>query len=249
MKLKLILIGIYFLGVSSIYCQDSDTYDTSIGKLTVTPVLHGSLVLELNDLTIYIDPYGGAQKYTSFHKPTMILITDIHGDHLNQKTLDGIDTSKTEFIVPKAVKEKLPSNSKTTILENGQGVHRSNVFIEAIPMYNLPEDATSRHPKGRGNGYLLTFGETTLYISGDTEDIQEMRMLRNIDIAFVCMNLPYTMNIQQAASAVLEFQPTVVYPFHYRGKDGLSDVVEFKRLVTSKNSDITVKLKNWYPQD
>lgn len=249
MKKLLLILFCINLGIVPSYTQESDTYATSMGALKITPVLHGSLILEVNNTSIFVDPYGGGELYKNFSAPDLVLITDIHGDHLNQKTLDAIDKSSSEFIVPQAVKEKLPSNYKSVVLNNGQGVHRKDIFIEAIAMYNLPDDETSRHPKGRGNGYLLTVGDTQVYISGDTEDIPEMRILRNIDIAFVCMNLPYTMSIEQAASAVLEFQPKIVYPFHYRGKDGLSDVEGFKSLVDEGNTSIEVRLRNWYPED
>lgn len=115
-------------------------------------------------------------------------------------------------------------------------------------MNNLPETDDSRHPKGRGNGYVLNMGGQRLYISGDTEDIPEMRALQNIDVAFVCMNMPYTMTVEQAADAVLAFKPKVVYPFHYRGQGGLSDVDHFKELVNKGNEGIDVRLRNWYPQ-
>jgi L-ascorbate metabolism protein UlaG (beta-lactamase superfamily) len=113
-------------------------------------------------------------------------------------------------------------------------------------MYNLPEAPDSRHTKGRGNGYVLTLGGKLVYISGDTEDIREMRSLKNIDVAFVCMNLPYTMDIEQASSAVLEFKPKIVYPYHYRGQGGLNDVEGFKKLVNAVNPSIEVRLRNWY---
>lgn len=114
-------------------------------------------------------------------------------------------------------------------------------------MYNLPENADSRHTKGRGNGYVINFGGKNVYISGDTEDILEMRHLKNIDVAFVCMNLPYTMDINQAASAVLEFKPKIVYPYHYRGQEGLADVNAFRQRVNEGNKNIEVRLVNWYP--
>jgi L-ascorbate metabolism protein UlaG (beta-lactamase superfamily) len=113
-------------------------------------------------------------------------------------------------------------------------------------MYNLPNDSTARHPKGRGNGYILTLGDKKFYISGDTEDIPEMRSLKNIDVAFVCMNLPYTMSIEQAANAVLAFKPKIVYPYHYRGQDGFSDIQKFKTLVNNGDASIDVRLKDWY---
>ena len=115
-------------------------------------------------------------------------------------------------------------------------------------MYNLPEAADSRHTKGRGNGYILTMGGKKIYLSGDTEDIPEMRALKDIDVAFVCMNLPFTMDINQAASAVLEFKPKIVYPYHYRGQGGLADVEGFKKLVNAGNPKIEVRLRSWYPQ-
>ena len=114
-------------------------------------------------------------------------------------------------------------------------------------MYNLPESATAMHTKGRGNGYILTIGGKRIYISGDTQGIPEMRSLKNIDVAFVCMNLPYTMDIKEAADAVLAFKPAIVYPYHYRGKDGLSDVNAFKSLVDAGGQKIEVRLRNWYP--
>lgn len=226
-----------------------DIFETKNGTITIQPVLHSSLIITYNNTTIYVDPYGGIERYKDYEKPDIVLITDIHGDHLDLKTLDSINTSTSEIITASSVLKLLPSTykSKTTVLKNGQGIHRSDIFIKAIAMYNLPEEKDSKHPKGRGNGYILTIDDTQIYISGDTEDTAEMRSLQNIDIAFVCMNLPYTMDINQAADAVLAFQPKVVYPFHYRGQNGFSDVEEFKNLVNSKNNQIDVRLKNWYP--
>lgn len=228
-----------------------DIFKTSNGNIKIEPILHGSLILTHNNKTIFVDPYGGSNLYKNKKSPDIILITDIHGDHLDQKTLDSIDTSKSIFIVPKSVADKLPEkyNSQIVVLNNGQGVHRMGYFIQAISMYNLPEVQDSKHPKGRGNGYILNVNNKRIYISGDTEDIIEMRSLQNIDVAFVCMNLPFTMDINQAASAVLEFKPKIVYPYHFRGSNGFSDVAEFKNLVNSKNSTIEVRLRNWYPKN
>lgn len=253
MKLKPILFVVLIICSNLLWSQktDVDFVKTMFGNLKIKPILHSSLVLTHMNKTIYVDPYGGAKLYKGLPSPDIVLITDIHGDHLNQQTLDSIDTSKSIFIVPEAVASKLPKkyNSKVVILKNGQGVHRLNYFIRALPMYNLPEEPDSKHPKGRGNGYLINVDDKSIYISGDTEDINEMRNLQNVDIAFVCMNLPYTMDINQAANAVLEFQPKIVYPFHYRGKDGYSDVKEFKNLVQKKNKNIDVRLREWYPKN
>lgn len=253
MQIKTILFLLSFLVFNTMIAQlaEPDQIKVDKGTIQIQPILHSSIVITYNGITIYVDPYGGGPLYKGLNAPDIILITDIHGDHLHQKTLDEIDLSKALFVVPKAVADKLSENIKNQVdvLNNGQSIHRSDIFIQAIPMYNIPEDATSRHPKGRGNGYILTIENKRIYISGDTEDIQEMRNLQNIDIAFVCMNLPYTMDIDHAADAVLDFQPKIVYPFHYRGQDGLSDVDTFKNLVNSKNKNIEVRLKKWYPKN
>ena len=126
-------------------------------------------------------------------------------------------------------------------------VEKQGLNIAAIPMYNLPETPDAPHTKGRGNGYVLTLGGKTVYLSGDTEDIAEMRALKKIDVAFVCMNLPYTMNVNQAAQGVLAFRPGIVYPYHYRGQGGLSDVAGFQKMVNAGSKKIDVRLRNWYP--
>jgi L-ascorbate metabolism protein UlaG (beta-lactamase superfamily) len=223
----------------------------AVGKVSISiqPVEHASLVLTYDGVTIYIDPSGDANLYSKFPAPDLIMITDIHGDHMDLKVLDKIDISNTKFIMPAAVEAKLPEKFKTmfAVMNNGDKTEHDGIAIEAVPMYNLPEEPESRHPKGRGNGYILTFGDKRLYISGDTEDIDEMKELKNIDIAFVCMNLTYTMDVKQAASAVLKFKPAIVYPYHYRGQDGLSDVELFKKLVNDEDKKIEVRLRDWYP--
>jgi len=226
-----------------------DQLETAEGKLSIQPILHGTVVLTWDGRTIYVDPYGGAKAFKEIAAPDIILITDIHGDHLNQATLDSIKTDNAIIVAPQAVVDKLPDmlKAKAIVLDNGASTGQKGISITAVPMYNLPEAPDSRHTKGRGNGYILTKGGKKVYISGDTEDIPEMRALTNIDVAFVCMNLPFTMDINQAASAVLEFKPKVVYPYHYRGQGGLSDVEGFKKLVDAGNNKIEVRLRNWYP--
>lgn len=226
-----------------------DQIETKKGQLSIQPILHGTVALEWDGKTIYVDPYGGAKAFKGIAAPDLILITDIHGDHMSLETLEGIETSKAIIIAPKAVTEKLPEHLKerTTSLDNGKQIEKLGISISAIPMYNLPEDSESRHTKGRGNGYVLNTGGKNVYFSGDTEDIPEMRALKNIDVAFVCMNLPYTMDIDQASSAVLDFKPKIMYPYHYRGQGGLADVDAFQKKVTDANDKIEVRLRNWYP--
>nr|WP_091695386.1 MBL fold metallo-hydrolase [Algoriphagus locisalis] len=218
------------------------------GDVIINPITHGTLVLEHDNQIIYVDPYGGAAAFEGQKKPTLVLITDIHGDHLNQETLDGLDLSVATIIAPQAVADKLTAGTgkELVILGNNQSKTINGIKIEALPMYNLPESPEAPHTKGRGNGYIVHLGGKQFYISGDTEDIAEMRALKNIDVAFVCMNLPYTMDVDQAASAVSEFKPGIVYPYHYRGTNGLSDVEKFKTLVNESAPQVDVRLRNWY---
>ncbi|NMM47468.1 MBL fold metallo-hydrolase [Marinigracilibium pacificum] len=227
-----------------------ESIKTADGDVEFFPILHATMVLKWNSLTIYVDPYGGKEKFETFPNPDIILITDIHGDHYNEETIKSLNTTNSIFIVPEAVNKKMTdiSSKETIIINNGEEKSVMGIKVAAIPMYNLPETSDSRHPKGRGNGYILTIGGKRIYISGDTEDIPEMRTLTNIDVAFVCMNLPYTMTVDQAASAVIEFKPKKVYPFHYRGQGGFADVDKFKMLVENGTNEVTVKLLNWYPE-
>jgi len=216
------------------------------GEITIQPITHATLVLTYQGKNIYVDPTGGASAFTGIAAPVMILITDIHGDHLDPKTIDAVNSEHAVLVVPQAVADKLPpttDKSKMVILKNGDKTVQLGISIEAIPMYNLPESPTAMHTKGRGNGYVLTIGVKNIYISGDTADIPEMRALKNIDIAFVCMNLPYTMSVETAAQGVLAFKPKVVYPYHYRGQD----TNKFKSLVNAGDKNIDVRLREWYP--
>ncbi|QHT70359.1 MBL fold metallo-hydrolase [Rhodocytophaga rosea] len=252
MKLKHILVAVFTLAFYAAIAQRpaADQLSTSKGNLSIQPVLHGTLVLTWNNQVIYVDPYGGAAGFEGLPAPDMVLITDIHGDHMDVKTLQALDLSKATMVVPQAVADSLAKHIKkeVVVVNNGKTTKQLGIDIKAIPMYNLPETADSRHTKGRGNGYVLTIGGKNIYISGDTEDIEEMRALKNIDVAFVCMNLPYTMDVKQAADAVLAFKPKVVYPYHYRGQGGLADVNSFQQTVNAANKQIEVRLRSWYPQ-
>lgn len=214
----------------------------------IIPISHGTALLKWKGTTIYIDPVGGAEAFAEQPDPDLILITDIHGDHFNLETLEGLNTSNAKIIVPQAVADKIPAvfTPQLDILNNGEIKERFGFEIEAIPMYNLREEALKFHTKGRGNGYVIEKEGKRVYFSGDTEDIPEMRALTNIDIAFICMNLPYTMTEAKAAEAVLAFRPKTVLPYHYRGSDGLSDVFAFKNAVNQGDSTIDVLLMNWY---
>jgi L-ascorbate metabolism protein UlaG (beta-lactamase superfamily) len=196
--------------------------------------------MQWNGETIYVDPVGGAEAYAGLPGPDIILVTDVHPDHFNADTLAGMQGAAV--VAPQAVYDQAPENMKpmiTTILENGGTASLEGIGIEAVPMYNITEERLKFHEKGRGNGYLLTLGDQRVYIAGDTEAIAEMLALKDIGVAFIPMNLPYTMTVEQAAEAVRTFRPRIVYPFHYRG----SDVEEFKRLVGDASE---VRLLEWY---
>ena len=242
----LLVVGLYHANAQA---PAPDSIPTKMGQLTIQPIQHASLILATKSLTIYADPTG-ADNYKSMKAPDIILITDIHGDHFDVKTIEAVKTASTVLIVPQAVADKLPAADKEhlVVLANGSNTTQSGISIAAIPMYNLPESATAMHTKGRGNGYVLTIGGKKIYISGDTQGIPEMRSLKDIDVAFVCMNLPYTMDVKEAADAVLAFKPKIVYPYHYRGQGGFSDVNAFKSLVDAGNQKIDVRLLAWYPK-
>ena len=236
MKRLTCLMMLFFL--CSLGCTQEETQI----EILFTPINHATFVIQTSDKTIFIDPVGDIDTYADFPSPDIILVTDIHGDHLSVETIDSVKKKKTIIVAPKVVVDKL---NQGKILNNGEKKTFTDVLIEAISAYNLTKERLNFHNKGRGNGYVLTLNEKRIYISGDTEDIPEMRELTNIDFAFVCMNLPYTMTVGQAASAVLEMKPAVVYPYHYRGKGGFSDLNKFKELV-SVNKDIEVRLLDWY---
>ena len=213
-----------------------------VDGITFTPIEHATMVIQTKDSTIYVDPVGDIKLFQKFSPPDIILLTDIHRDHLNIEIVNSLKKNLTSIIGPP---EAVASLKHGEVMKNGDKRTFDNISIEAIPMYNLTKERLNFHAKGRGNGYVLTINQKRIYISGDTEDIAEMRSLKNIDYAFICMNLPYTMTVEQAASAVMEFKPKVVIPYHYRGKGMISDVQRFKHLV-SKNNAIEVKLLDWY---
>ncbi len=218
-------------------------------SIQVIPIMHATAIVQWENTAIYIDPTGGAEVFEGKPPADIVLVTDIHGDHLSVETLNAV-VGEAELIAPQAVKDQLPENiaSRVRVLANGETMSLGGFDILAMPMYNLPESADSRHAKGRGNGYIIARDGFRVYIAGDTAGTPEMRAAKDIDIAFVPMNLPYTMGVEEAADAVLDFKPRTVYPYHYRGPDGLADVAKFKALVNAGNPGIEVILANWYPQ-
>jgi len=221
--------------------RPAQTFKSSAGPIKVTPVYHASLVIEAGGKVIVVDPAKPAV-FTGLPQADLILITDIHGDHMDADLVKTVSKAGTEIIAPPAVVKTITAASP---ISNGEKKMWGGWTIEAIPMYNLtrgPEAGKLFHDKGRGNGYILTYGGTRIYLSGDTEGIPEMRALKNIDVAFVCMNLPYTMTAEEAADAVKAFHPKVAIPYHYRGQD----LNVFKKGLDGTGID--VRLLEWYPK-
>ena len=247
--LKIILLIIVIVGLVLINkMNDNEDKKDIAGEVGIDPVSHASLVLNWADKAIYSDPVGGAELYKDKPAADLILLSDIHQDHFDPERLKALTKEETVIVAPQAVMNELPEElaAKTSVMNNGDIKEYLGFKVEAVPMYNLPGTETLYHPKGRGNGYLVEKDGTRVYISGDTAGIPEMRNLKDIDIAFVAMNLPYTMDVEEAADAVLEFKPKTVYPYHYRTPSGFSDVAKFKEIVNEQNLEIEVILAKWY---
>ena len=225
-----------------------NTFPTDGGEVVVHPVEHASLILETPAGVIYVDTVGDPAMYADMPAPDMVLITHEHGDHYNAETLAAI-SGEAPILTNPAVFDMLPDGLKAraSSIANGETTEMIGVGIEAIPAYNTTEERSNFHPEGRDNGYVLTVDGLTIYISGDTEGTPEMAALSGIDVAFVCMNLPYTMDAEAAAAAVAEFAPTYVYPYHYRGQDGgTQDPETFAQMVADAGAETEVKLHDWY---
>jgi L-ascorbate metabolism protein UlaG (beta-lactamase superfamily) len=218
------------------------TFDTSKGPVKITPVYHASLEIEAGGKIIIVDPAKPAN-FAGLPQADLILITDIHGDHLDADMIKAESKDGVQIIAPAAVAKTVTT---AKVIGNGEKTTWGDWTIEAVPMYNTttsrgPAPGKLFHDKGRGNGYVLTYGGKRFYFSGDTEGIPEMRALKNIDVAFVCMNLPYTMTPEEAADAVKAFHPKVAIPYHYKGQD----TAVFKKALDG--SGIDVRLLDWYP--
>lgn len=228
-------------GAQAQSARQVQTFQTSAGPVRVTPIFHASLLVEADGKQIYVDP-AKPGNFSGLPPANLILITDIHPDHMDPSVLSAVSKPATVIMAPPAVVKTVTT---AIAISNGETKTWEGWTIEAIPMYNLkrgPAPGALYHDKGRGNGYVLTYGGKRFYFSGDTEGIPEMRALKNIDVAFVCMNLPYTMPPDEAADAVKAFHPHIVIPYHYRG----SDLKVFENDL--RGTGIEVRILDWYPQ-
>ena len=219
-----------------------DHLATTNGDVVIRPLYHATFVMNWNGKFIYNDPDLPAN-YTGLPRADLVLIGHEHGDHFDTGALAAVTNANTIIIAPQVVYNAMTAayRNLTIVLTNGASTNVLGLTVTAVPAYNFPTNQMVYHVKGGGNGYVLTIGGRRIYMSGDTQDVPEMRALQNIDVAFVCMNLPFTMTVDAAASAVRQFQPRVVYPYHFSS----SDVGRFKQLVGT-DLGIEVRLRKWY---
>ena len=241
--MSILFCGLFFPAAASAAAlpnRQSDVIETSQGALKITPLFHGSVMLEFGGKIIHVDPWSQAD-YAGLPQADLLLITHTHADHMDPAMIKTLKKDATVIVAPPAVADTL--NGAAGIVEtlaNGEKQTYLGIEIEAVPMYNLklgPAPGKPFHHKGIGNGYVLRFGETRLYFSGDTECVPEMKALRNITVAFVAMNPPRTMPPAEAAACVTAFHPKIVYPYHYRGQN-TQDFAD-----ALKNSGVEVRLR------
>jgi L-ascorbate metabolism protein UlaG (beta-lactamase superfamily) len=218
---------VFGLGVAA-YGFETDTIKTSAGDLKITFIGHGTLMFTFGGKVIHVDPWTNLADYSQMPKADIILITHEHRDHLDPKALEILRTEKTDMVLTDICAGRVKGG---TVMHNGDVKVVGGLKIEAVPAYNIlhmRSEGNPFHPKGAGNGYVITFGDKRVYVAGDTENTPEMKNLKDIDIAFLPMNLPYTMTPEMVADAAKAIQPKILYPYHY-GKTDTSKIVDLMK--------------------
>ncbi|MGC9954734.1 MAG: MBL fold metallo-hydrolase [Rhizomicrobium sp.] len=239
---------------SAMSAPSDDAVATAKGALEIHAIHHASLMLTWNGRRVLVDPApideakgaNPAAGYAALPKPDAIVVTHIHFDHFNVPIIEAVAGANTVIVAPQNVYDALPADlkAKTKVMKNGDKDVVDAIPVEAVPAYNTTPDRTKFHPKGVGNGYILTLGGKRIYIAGDTEKTPELAHLAAIDVAFVPMNLPYTQTVDAAARWVKDFKPGIVYPYHFRNGDGtMSDLAAFRTQVGTTSD---VRLLHWY---
>lgn len=242
MSFKNLILVFFLLTVFQVFPQnqfEKDVIKTSDGDIEITFIGHGTLMFTFNEEVIHVDPYSRLADYSELPKADIILVTHHHGDHLDKKAIDRIRTSKTNIIYTELCSEILPGG---TILKNGEIKNTNGISIESVPAYNLVhkrDNGEPFHVKGTCSGYVITFGDKRVYVAGDTENTPEMKTLKNIDIAFLPMNLPYTMTPEMVADAAKAFKPKILYPYHY----GETDVSKLTDLMQDEK-EVEIRIRN-----
>lgn len=226
----LLIVFFVFLAASAV-AQDQfeeDTIPTSAGDLKITFIGHGSLIFSFNKKIIHVDPYNALANYSNLPRADIILITHDHSDHLDRQAIAMIRQRNTAMVLTTACADKVPPG---IIMKNGDVQTVQGLTIEAVAAYNIVhkrDNGEPFHPRGTGNGYIMTFGDKRVYVAGDTDNIPEMKALRRIDVAFLPMNLPYTMTPEMIADAARAFKPKILYPYHYGETDTARIVTALK---------------------
>lgn len=224
--LLLALFGYIAVGFANAQTHfETDNINTSSGDLKITFIGHASLIFTFNGKVIHVDPDGGLADYSTLPKADIILITHEHGDHFDLSAIKILRTNQTKLVLTETCARKI---SGGIVMKNGDVQIIQGIKFEATPAYNIihqRDNGQPFHPEAVGNGYVLTFGDTRVYVAGDTENIPEMKKLQGIDVAFLPMNLPYTMTPEMVADAVKMFRPKILYPYHY-GNTDTSKLVE-----------------------
>lgn len=236
--LGLVSLGVLFLG-AKLFAFEEDVFKTSGGELKITFIGHGTLMLTFGGKVIHIDPVGSYADYGKLPQGDIILVTHEHGDHLDPKAIGILRKSGTDVVGAEACAEKL---ANIIVMKNGESRVFQGIKIDAVPAYNIKHmrsPGNPFHPKGRGNGYVLTFDDKRVYVGGDTENIPEMKELKNIDIAFLPMNLPYTMTPEMVAEAAKVIRPKILYPYHF-GDTDTSKLVELLK----NEKGVEVRIRN-----
>ena len=218
---------------------EADVIQTSAGDLMITFIGHGTLMFTFQGKNIHIDPYSKVADYAQLPKADIVLITHEHGDHLDPEALANVRTDETKVVLTEICAQQVEGG---TVMRNGDAHTIDGVTIEAVPAYNIVhkrENGQPFHPKGIGNGYIVTFGDTRVYVAGDTENTSEMKGLQDIDCAFLPMNLPYTMTPEMVADAAKVFRPKILYPYHY----GNTDTSKLEELLGGEEG-IEVRIRN-----
>jgi L-ascorbate metabolism protein UlaG (beta-lactamase superfamily) len=214
-----------------------DVIQTSGGDLEVTLVGHGTLMFSFGGKVIHVDPWSRQADYTKMPKADIILVTHDHPDHLDLAAIKTLTRGNTQVVVNTAAADKVPG---CIAMANGEVKTVQGLRVEAVPAYNIVNMRSPGqpfHPKGVGNGYLMTFGDKKIYVAGDTEDTPEMKALKGIYCAFLPMNLPYTMTPEMVADAAKAMRPAIVYPYHY----GETDTQQLVRLLAASGIDVRIR--------